>query len=165
MLRILEDRNLLRSSFLSIICYLFSIDFSKKEGAKNCTFKIRSIFNLNFYKNPRHARGFLYLGCSQPWTSRRRAQGWRERTNITKTGKMQSIFPERVSAYGVPENACHFWGLIPIRVKICRKLAKLCIGEIALGRADGVGVVKLDKGMNVVAVHCAQKAASCAVGL
>ena len=28
----------------------------------------------------------------------------RERTNITKTGKMQSIFPERVSAYGVPEN-------------------------------------------------------------
>ena len=34
----------------------------------------------------------------------KRAQGWRERTNITKTGKMQSIFPERVSAYGVPEN-------------------------------------------------------------
>jgi hypothetical protein len=28
----------------------------------------------------------------------------RERTNITKTGKMQSIFPERVSANGVPEN-------------------------------------------------------------
>ena len=50
----------------------------------------------------------------------------RERTNITKTGKMQSIFPERealnptemlafrvgsVSDYGVPENACHFWGI------------------------------------------------------
>ena len=55
--------------------------------------------------------------------------------------------------------------LIPIRVEISRKLGKLCIGEITLGRADGVGIVELDKGMNVVAVHRAQKTASGAVGL
>ena len=35
----------------------------------------------------------------------------RERTNITKTGKMQSIFPERVSANGVPKKReAFFWG-------------------------------------------------------
>ena len=34
----------------------------------------------------------------------------RERTNITKTGKMQSIFPERVSAKGGPRKCLHFWG-------------------------------------------------------
>ena len=34
----------------------------------------------------------------------------RERTNITKTGKMQSIFPERVSANGVPKKCTAFFG-------------------------------------------------------
>ena len=59
---------------------------------------------MKYYIFQGHAPWKIYLGVPRVWTSRRRAQTLRERTALTKTGKMQSIFPERVSANGVPEN-------------------------------------------------------------
>jgi len=42
--------------------------------------------------------------------AKRRARILRERTALIKTGKMQSIFPERVSANGVPKKCKAFFG-------------------------------------------------------
>ena len=79
------------------ICFSPVCVTNKKDRNELQSSKYEVFLQLNFHKNPRHARGFLYLGCSQPWTSRRRAQGWRERTNITKPIEILAISMERVA--------------------------------------------------------------------
>ena len=55
-------------------------------------------FSINNHKNPRHARGFLYLRVPRVWTSEAR----------TNTMRMYGTHKTPPRGHGVPKNACIF---------------------------------------------------------